>query len=148
MYMAAKTTIKAHKRRVYNSHKKPRSSKHHKITVRKLGKHGKRTRRKRMRGGMGRPKGSKNKPKPPAAGDAPEPVPSITANKSDSDSEAESITLGEKLEQLEHLYKYSDESREEIKEDLEGYTNRTREGRKRIKSVSYTHLTLPTILRV
>ena len=99
--MPSKITIKAHKRIIHKSHKKTRSSKPRKITVRKLGKRGKRTHRKRVRGGMGedeqppkrgrgRPKGSKNKPKPPAAGDEPEPEPEHV-----TEPETESITIGE-----------------------------------------------------
>ena len=104
MYMPAKTTIKAHKRRVHKSHKKPRSSKHHKITVRKLGKRGRRTKRKRVRGGMGRPKGSKNKPKPPAAGGEPEP---------------KSMSLDERIDHYSKIHK---EGQSEATKDMDPLT--------------------------
>ena len=116
--MPVKTSAKTHKRRGPKSRTKPRKSKPRKRTARKNGRRGKPTRRKRMRGGG---------PKPKSTGKA-------TGSETESDSEPENITGEQFLEQLEHTYKYSDDSREEIKEDLEGYDNSTRAGRERIKS--------------
>ena len=116
--MPARTSAKTHKRHRPKSRVKPRKSKPHKRTARKNGRRGKPTRRRRVRGGG---------PKPKAAGKA-------TGSETDPDSETETITLEQLLEELEHAYKYSDESRKQIQKDLEGYDNSTRADRIRIKS--------------
>ena len=116
--MPARTSAKTHKRHRPKSRVKPRKSKPRKRTARKNGKRGKPTRRRRVRGGG---------PKPKADGKA-------TGSETDPDSETETITLEQLLEELEHAYKYSDESRKQIQEDLKGYDNSTRADRKRIKS--------------
>ena len=116
--MPARTSAKTHKRHRPKSRVKPRKSKPRKRTARKNGKREKPTRRRRVRGGG---------PKPKADGKA-------TGSETDPDSETETITLEQLLEELEHAYKYSEESREQIQKDLKGYDNSTRAGRKRIKS--------------